>query len=245
MKKFLEFRIELRWRFFYIFLTYFFTFICCIDSWEYLLMSEVSFLKEIGIQVTNLIYPKLTDGQLMIYFLSAYYAFFISFPFIFIQILIFLGPGFFFEEIQFIAYFFLIFYFSFFGGILINQLIFFPLIFKDLLQYQYSNLNDRALELKIEYLMNFKDLLQLKIKTSLFLGFFLNLPFLIYFLGKISKTFLFFLMKFRKFFYFLSFLFFLFFYETDFYLLFYFFIIFCFVFEGSFFLILYFFLLVR
>jgi Sec-independent protein secretion pathway component TatC len=245
MKKILEFQIELKWRFFYIFLTYFFTFICCIDSWEYLLMFEVSFLKRIDVQITNLIYPNLTDGQSMIYLLSAYYAFFISSPFIFIQVLIFFGPGFFFEEIKFVTYFFLTFCLNFFGGIMANQFIFFPLIFKDLLQYQYLGLNDRALEIKMEYLMNLKDILQLKIKTSFFLGFFFNLPFFIYFLGKVSKTFFFLIMKLRKIFYFLSFIFFLFFYETDFYLFFLFYFFFCFIFEGSFFLILYFFLLVR
>ena len=228
---------EFKWRIIYSFLTYFLTLIVCIDSWEYLLIFELTFLKDFSIISNSFIFSKLLDGQKLVYILSFYYSFLFSSCFIFLQICLFLIPGLFKSEI-YNLFRYLIYFINLFFGYFLNNFIFFPLICKDLLQYQYNNLSDRILNINVEYLMNINDIIFLKIKISFLLTLLLNTLYLIYRLQLKNTNVNFFILKNKKKIYIL-FLFSLFiFFENDFYLIFFFFILCILIFEYYFFLVL-------
>ena len=68
----------------------------------------------------------------------------------------------------------------------LNTSLFFPIIYRDLLQYSYNNLNDRIFNFNIDYLLDLSKMLFFKIEIELFLGFFLSFLYFIY--NTISKN---------------------------------------------------------
>lgn len=160
------FYTDIKWKIFYIFFSFLFTFIMCVDSWEYILNFEIDSIKNLKNVSTNqsFVFTKVTEGQSLIYLVSVFYAIIFTLNVVVIYFSLFLIPALYKEEILNNLLTLITLWFLFLFIYIINHYIIFPILCKDLLQYKYSNLNDFVMNLRVEPLLSILDFIQMKFK---------------------------------------------------------------------------------
>lgn len=172
-------------------MTFFVTFICCIDSWEYLYQAQTlpfqSFFSQIQFTVfQSEVYSSITK-------IACLTSLFYSFPIFFLMFLRFCSSSLFFEELYtFFSYFFLI---SLMIKISLEFTnLFLPIYLEDLFYYQ--NQKDLMFDFEFKWILEPHSYLMTKISFFLLFFTFLLAPLFFYF-GAVRKPspFFFFLVK--------------------------------------------------
>lgn len=161
-----NFYTDIKWKLFYIFFSFLVTFVVCVDSWEYILNYEISFLIKSNLNISSqgFVFTKIAEGQTLIYLVSIFYSFVSTLLITILLISLFLIPALYKEEAVNLFINFLFFIILFIIIFFLNHYIIFPIVCQDLLQYKYSNPNDFALSLRIEPLLSILDFIKMKFK---------------------------------------------------------------------------------
>lgn len=207
---------DLKFKVLYFFLSLFLLFLFVIDSWEYVISFDLNEIIQYNNILKKLISTHITDGQYLILVSCILYTFMLCFPIFLVFVSLMLIPALYTSE------FFMIFahFLAFFSSILLIffgiHFIYLPLITRELLQYQFT---DISLNVQINTMINIKDLIDYKFKFYIFGILFLAINNIFYYiLNKNIIDFSVFL-KYKVKFYFIFMFISCFFFEFEFYML--------------------------